>query len=235
MCSLVQDLPTLSYIGFDVSYAALGPDAAAADQELAPQQALAQKVLDLVFSLMYARGSSMSWHTDYWPGLLGLVTSPDPADKQACVDELVKDWQAFTDCAAQKDSLFLKNLVRTSPFRTKPMAEVVDLLPAVGSTMSVADMEDLQRFAEVVWSGFGQSKVVEDANKEVRDKESRDTTNKHLKIAKQWNTLRSMRVLQSHQRQEPDPNPGGVGAPSEVEPFQESHYSVKGHPSVWMA
>eukprot|EP00969_Alexandrium_andersonii_P235837 10411954-Alexandrium_andersonii.AAC.1 len=41
------------------------------------------------------------------------------------------------------------------------------------------------------FSGWGQSKVVEDANKEMREKETKDTNNKTLRSVRQWDAIRS--------------------------------------------
>eukprot|EP00974_Lingulodinium_polyedra_P099587 9645527-Lingulodinium_polyedra.AAC.1 len=145
----------------------------------------------------------MSWHTDSYPGLLALLCTGQAEDSARLVQELCEDYQAFLGLGALVEtSTFHKNLQLMSLFHTRPLSELVDLLPAVGTTLPAGTLEFLQDYSRSMWSGWGQSKVIEDANKEAREKESRDSTSKVLKEVKQWDALRSRGVIVAHGRVE---------------------------------
>eukprot|EP00974_Lingulodinium_polyedra_P046304 4437094-Lingulodinium_polyedra.AAC.1 len=59
-------------------------------------------------------------------------------------------------------------------------------------------MAALQRQARLVFGGFGQTKVIEDCHHWLRDREARDTTNKTVAYANQWDVLRSKGTLEAH-------------------------------------
>eukprot|EP00974_Lingulodinium_polyedra_P054724 5265375-Lingulodinium_polyedra.AAC.1 len=145
----------------------------------------------------------MSWHTDCWPGLVALLCSDKAADKDYCTQQLALDSAALASCKEQsKGSLFLQNLCRMSPLATKPMSEWAELLNPVSQTFAATDRQALEELAKETWSSLGQSKVVEDGNREVRRRESTFTLNKTLAYVQQWDTLRSQGVMESHRRQE---------------------------------
>eukprot|EP00974_Lingulodinium_polyedra_P104425 10108312-Lingulodinium_polyedra.AAC.1 len=93
-------------------------------------------------------------------------------------------------------------------------------------------MAMLRKVADTIFSGWCQSKVVEDGNKVVRDEETRAVTNKSsLKPARQWDTLRSREVIAGHQRQELDPQPGAAEDASQQEAPKvgEGLFTARGH------
>eukprot|EP00974_Lingulodinium_polyedra_P021282 2056334-Lingulodinium_polyedra.AAC.1 len=56
--------------------------------------------------------------------------------------------------------------------------------------------------ANRIWGGWGSSQIVEEGNKELRHREDKDTTNKVLKLTKQWDILRSSKLIARHGREE---------------------------------
>eukprot|EP00974_Lingulodinium_polyedra_P048213 4627644-Lingulodinium_polyedra.AAC.1 len=127
----------------------------------------------------------MGWHSQAWPGLLALLCTGNQEDQELCIATLTADWRAFSKCSSfSGSSLFHANLAKTSQFHTRPMSEVVDLLPAEGATLLPSDLEDLRQVSHNIWSGWGQTRLVEKGNKEVREQESFDSSKKTLSLAK---------------------------------------------------
>eukprot|EP00974_Lingulodinium_polyedra_P023069 2227447-Lingulodinium_polyedra.AAC.2 len=61
--------------------------------------------------------------------------------------------------------------------------------------------------AKELWSGWGHTHMIEDGNRELRNRESHDTNNKVLKVAKQWDVLRSRDLVQAYRRVEVQADP----------------------------
>eukprot|EP00974_Lingulodinium_polyedra_P028264 2727255-Lingulodinium_polyedra.AAC.1 len=146
----------------------------------------------------------MLWHTDSWPGRLGLLCSPDQSLARQCLVSLAKDFQVFLEAAeVAKSDVFLLNLVKQSPFSTTLMREMGEL--ALASPDPANDpglLAVLKSMATSLWKGWGTSALVEHGFKELRDRESRDTTNSVLEKFKQWDVLRSRGVMEADRRQE---------------------------------
>eukprot|EP00974_Lingulodinium_polyedra_P080822 7829488-Lingulodinium_polyedra.AAC.1 len=81
------------------------------------------------------------------------------------------------------------------------MQDVVDQLPVHGDCGPEV-VEELRRYGRLLYTGFGQTKLVEDANGEVRDTEVFTTKNKALRPLRMWHALRSRNILRNHGRQE---------------------------------
>ena len=86
------------------------------------------------------------------------------------------------------------------------MHELGALVSSVADPMSdPALLEPLKSMARRLWLGWGHTKMIEDGNREMRDRETRETTNKSMKILKQWDVLRSRQVLATHGESYMDP------------------------------
>eukprot|EP00974_Lingulodinium_polyedra_P042979 4126517-Lingulodinium_polyedra.AAC.1 len=89
-------------------------------------------------------------------------------------------------------------------------------------------LEKVQGFARCIFQGWAQSKVVEDANRDLRYREAMETNNKLLKQVKQWDVLRSQALLQQHRREEVEALPEDPGLDAKpVVP--KTLFSAKGH------
>eukprot|EP00974_Lingulodinium_polyedra_P043786 4203978-Lingulodinium_polyedra.AAC.1 len=82
------------------------------------------------------------------------------------------------------------------------MQDVIDQLPLVEGAMPPDSLASLKQYARDIWAGCGQSKVVEDGNREVRECEDFDTKNKVLRQLRMWHVLRARKVLDAHRRSE---------------------------------
>ena len=187
----------------DVSFHDVSSTVTVRHPEVAAQDALAQQAMNLVVCLLEARGASMSWHSDSWPGLLALLCSPLQADVDDCLVQLDNDNLALLTCQTKAAaSLFLKNMARMSPLTNAVMSDLCARVLPLGRGMAPADLSYAQSLSRDIWSSWGQSKVVEDGNKVVRDREERDTTKKRLAPGNQWAVLRGKGVIALHGRQE---------------------------------
>ena len=63
----------------------------------------------------------------------------------------------------------------------------------------------LHFFAKGVFSGWGQTKVIEDGLQRVRDKETRDTTNRRMTAARAYRVLHESDVAALHGREDFEP------------------------------
>ena len=61
--------------------------------------------------------------------------------------------------------------------------------------------------ARDLFTGWGQSKVVEDVLNRLRDRETRAVKDKRLGVVNQWNTMRGEEIIKLHRRVELDPAP----------------------------
>eukprot|EP00974_Lingulodinium_polyedra_P002648 248543-Lingulodinium_polyedra.AAC.1 len=191
--ALLMDIPALTHLGFTTDFANLGKKVSSKDPWVQSEDSLAAKALDLVLALVHKRASSMLWHSGSWPGLLALLQSQSKADRVGCLQTLLQDFQVWLECQDYGNSdNFLKSLAKNSPFATTWMNELGKLV--AGSPNLAEDdqlLEDTQKATALVWMGWGQTKVVEDAFQCLRSREDSDSRHKVLKILKQWDVLRS--------------------------------------------
>ena len=74
----LQDLPTLSYLGFHTDFEGLGKKAKAEEPRFYLEETLAGKCLELSLALVGRRLGSMAWHDQSWPGILSIGSGLSP-------------------------------------------------------------------------------------------------------------------------------------------------------------
>eukprot|EP00974_Lingulodinium_polyedra_P058038 5588875-Lingulodinium_polyedra.AAC.1 len=117
----------------------------------------------------------MAWHSSSWPGMLALFASEDVAVQRRALQELEQDWRAFERARSLAPaSPFLLKLVRKSCFSTTVMSEVAEACFSGAEKPEVEVLRDMQGLSRSIFTGWGQTKVVEDAFNRMRDRESRD-------------------------------------------------------------
>ena len=97
------------------------------------------------------------------------MTSSSPKDREAFLDRLLVDfavYQAAQTAAARVPTA--RALVRTSMFNTVLVREVALIATTPTKRTNEAHKEDLVRLATGIFSGWGQTKVVEDMFKVLR-------------------------------------------------------------------
>eukprot|EP00974_Lingulodinium_polyedra_P056085 5393548-Lingulodinium_polyedra.AAC.1 len=159
LAHLLGDLPALHYMGMDTDFATATPAALDRnDPRIVVENKLAQQVAALTTQLLRQRSSSMAWHSASWPGKLALLAHSDRQLREQCLQDLHADWQAWK--AAQesaKSSTFLRKVVQWSPFNTALLKDHVDLAFCQDRPSSQVHTL-LAKYAEALWSGFGQTK-----------------------------------------------------------------------------
>ena len=210
--AVLRDMPTLRSVGFTTDMDRFKRATVDAHEPLlVVEDAFAKQAWNLACHLVRFRFGSMSWHFASWPGQLALFASDSADDRGVVLRTWRADWNAFQAASEHAPvSPFLDQLVRRSPFRTVAMSEVAEYACAEGAPDDEEVTRTLAQFAKNVFSGFGQSKVVEDAFQKARDREGYDVKNRRRELARRWANLGDMGVLRLHERADIDPESRSV-------------------------
>lgn len=206
VCKLLTDLPVLEWVGFQTTRLhRLAKEGEETSRELQDQDGLAKQAFDYVVALLHFRAASMSWHSS-WPGKLPLFGSEAQEDQDGAWTELASDWAAFQRAKELcGSSTFLQKVTKRSPFSCTLMAEVAQLVCSDQTHSQSAKREQLKQQSQALFKGWGQTKVVEDALKELRDVQDRTVTNKRLEAQRQWLVLKGTGTIAAHRREEVEP------------------------------
>eukprot|EP00974_Lingulodinium_polyedra_P044053 4228483-Lingulodinium_polyedra.AAC.1 len=102
-------------------------------------------------------------------------------------------------------SSFHKKLAQRSPFQSVALREVGTLAFDTPDLPKDVKTQQLATMATQVFSGFGQSKVVEDSLNRLRNVEERASKGKVLSLVRQYGILRDESICNLHKRPELDP------------------------------
>ena len=202
ICRLLVDLPTLSYCRFATELRRFSKDTPDIVRELQEQEELADTTFRLVVHLLRFRASSMAWHC-CWPGAAALFTSPDRGEQEEALRLLRLDYSAYcAACEYSGASSFLAKVCKKNAFSTTLMSEMAAFACLTPDAEADVVLPELASHSRLLFTGFGQTKVIEDGIKEVRDRADRDVCNKRLACVHQWKALQDTRVLGKHGREE---------------------------------
>ena len=197
----LQDLTTLRLMGMTDTFGHLkGAMSESTSRQVSLEDELAQTSLRFVCHLLRSRGGSMMVHRN-WPLLLALFISDSDEVKQEGLRLLRQHWADF-----QAVKLFagasrvVATMVGRSPFQCTFAREAAEVAAGGGAEGWV--LWQLSTVARQIFSGFGQTKVVEDGIGKVRDHEDFDVKNKKVSLRAQWSSLREEKVLEMHGRRE---------------------------------
>ena len=73
--------------------------------------------------------------------------------------------------------------------------------PLVGWTWDMI-VERLTDMTKAIYNGWGQTKIVEDTNRVLRDRETRDVNNRRLSMINYWSAMRGGKTIELHERAE---------------------------------
>ena len=225
----LEDTHILGHIGFSVDWARLKKQPPRARALLqADEDSMASEAWALACQNMRHRLNSMAWHSSAWPGKLALFSSPDVDVCETAFEDLRESWEAFKNAKdlSKKDTSLLK-LVSKSWWSTRLLREVAEWCfegPPMPLEENLTMLRDL---AAVVFTGFGQTKVVEDVFNRLRDREERDVRNKKISLRRQWHCAIGEQVLQLHQREEIETPPLESTAGTERDKLGGSTFSYK--------
>ena len=166
------------------------------------QNSLAAHAFNLVASLLQFNIASWAWHSDGWPGMLVLFASDLVADVERAWDTLTTDYKIYLDMKKMaKTVAFFRRCCSMSPFETTLMAEIGQLLHTSAVGDKPALLTWLKEFCTQLFQGWGQTKVIEDNIKVLRDREQRDVCSRVLKVLRQLGIMIDSGGLALHKRE----------------------------------
>eukprot|EP00974_Lingulodinium_polyedra_P081004 7847504-Lingulodinium_polyedra.AAC.1 len=128
------------------------------------------------------------------------------ADQRQGLQCLERAWAVFS--AAKQlaaGSTFLDKLVKKSSFQATAVQEAAALATSPDGPPLAARLQTLHKFSLNLFTGWGQTKVVEDGLKQLREAERAESTNGRLEVIRQWGVLRDREVVGLHKREEIKP------------------------------
>jgi hypothetical protein len=176
-CSKVfRDMSRLATCGFMVEFDApsssqLTPE----DPCVLADDAMARRLSRLAFTVIRHRlRSTVIWHMFAYPGKFALLLSADVQVVASSLTTLRADWAAWQELQ-QHTTPFHKKLKQRSLFRWTFVSETFQLAEQEGWQPTGKLKEQVKRSLH----HFGQTKLVEDANQKLRDRE-RDNASQKL-------------------------------------------------------
>jgi hypothetical protein len=205
-CAILQNVEILDRIGFVVDVHKAQADLTVDSGMVVSQDAMAESALDVVVNLLRERLGSSLWNCGYWPGRLAILLFGTLECEEQCLSELRADILAYREAKEHvKGNLVLQRMLESSCFGTTLMSDVAQLVttPLIHSYEQM--MDKLRNYVRAIYGGWGQTKVVEDTNKVLRDRETRDVTNRRLSCVSYWSAARGGKTIGLHDRTEIEP------------------------------
>ena len=169
--SRLRDLKLLAWIGFDTTFDGdRCSGLALTDATVARDDSLATHAWNLTVELCRGRVASAVWHCAKYPGKLALLTSDDDTTVDRCLRELLADWLAFhASVAAAGQNEFCAMSSMSSCFQQTLVKEVTTLLLDPWTVSNTDRLTKARNIVTTMFSGWGQTKVVEDTVCKLRD------------------------------------------------------------------
>lgn len=162
----------------------------------AQQESLAQTFGLLTDKVLQFRCSSGIWYSCKYPGkLAGLLV---PGMEAAFMQEFKFDVEVY-HTAKKHPSAAVRHLVAHMGFETPFMAWAISFAMTTGFERMPWQLREM---VEKTYSGLGHSRIIEEANKLLRDTETRENPNNTVGFMRMWSTLKSSALLQSEKRDE---------------------------------
>jgi hypothetical protein len=173
------------------------------------QDAVMEGYWKLAWNVIATRASSMSRHTAGFPCMLAGLLHPEEAKANTTWQTFKELVEAF-EVAGTKTQEKTCQIVASSPLGSTVMQFAVKFAKA-GQWERVTGQ--LMQLLEALFKGFGQTKVVEDSIKELRDKEQRVAPSKQLAHFMEWQTCVDAKLLEKYGRDEVEAS--GASLPSD--------------------
>ena len=161
---LLYNLQVLAQIGFTTEFGSVPKGATTFDPMVQAETANAMTMVDLLCSIAFNRISSMLHHSRGLPRYLTLLASPDSDIFRKALQTLVRDYYIYNIALEKaKASTFIAQLVKTSPFQARFVREIAIMATLQHPRISPSDRKErLQQYLYYVFTGWGQTNVVED-------------------------------------------------------------------------
>jgi len=228
--SVFMNMPLLQSMGFITDFGrGLPPKLTVVSELVQAQTSNAFYMLDLFCGVAFHRITSMMWHSHCWPGLLANLASNNDEVFDATATQLVRDFRIYLDIVDQGKSCntFTMKLIKGSPFKLRIVFEItITLLAPLCSIGWESKRTAVRKYVQLLFSGWGQTKICEDAFKHLRERESMDTLTGVKGTMSYYANLVNMGAITLHHRQDITPAVDelyATGKPSEM--FVSKHHS----------
>lgn len=139
----------------------------------------------LVLGVVQTRSSSMIRNSCGFPGIFAGLLHQDH-EKVQCTLQHLRELQTVFDAAKGRSETTTKKIVKSCPLGTTAVRWAMKFAAAGGWSRVT---EQLESFIRAMFRCPGHTKLVEDANRVLRDRESRDNPNKSLTHFTEWQSL----------------------------------------------
>jgi len=204
----LQQLDLMERAGFTVSFTSAHNRLSLKSADVALEDSLASSLGKLVFNIISERSGSMIWHTSFYPGRMAGIFKEESAD-----DIVAELRQCTVACRAAQDSQVTsaKKIARQCPLSTTFMRWCIAIAEEAGWVCT----GKLKSFVGMVFQGITQTRIVEETNQRLRDKEKRDSSSKELQHLKMWETPVHHKMLEKYAFTEVKARPQSCRPPSE--------------------
>ena len=214
--------------------------------EVETQDDLAAQLMELFVHTCFARVSSMMHHSHSYPGLCCLCASEpirtEPLLGNQVFDYVVqtlrRDCRIWLDITQDIDSVptAIRKLVNSSPFQMRYVREMAVCLTIQICKMSNEHWQVVVRiYARYCWSGWGQTKICEDAFKMCRQREDLDSLNGIRIVPAYLSAMSQMGAIKLHDRREvfpSDDEPKLEGASKDIFISKNHEPSIPNHMAI---
>eukprot|EP00971_Amphidinium_carterae_P327318 6458613-Amphidinium_carterae.1 len=200
MASTGGDKAALEHVGFlpDFKSKSLPDHVMAAMVE--DQDNLMKVYWRLTYSVMKCRASSMIRHTNGFPQCLAGLLHEDPEKVLQSMAMLRSMAEAYEEAVEMSDGK-ISALVKRCPMNLSVMRLATKLARAGGWKVVTPQLRDLLR---ALFHALGQTKLIEDSLKNLREKETRFSNNKGLCHFTEWHSTTAAGLLTQYHRHEVD-------------------------------
>lgn len=228
---VASNLVELERLGLDVDFSAkqhigLEPQSV----QVSIQDNVMASYWRLVLGVLSVRSGSMVRHTCGFPCSLAGLLHADPEKSQASWSQFKLLVESF-EAASQRSEALVAKAVRESTLQGTTMKWAVKFAEGGKWSQITSQMQEL---LHCLFRGLGQTKIVEDSIKDLRDKETRVAPSKQLAHFMEWQSTIDAKVLQAYDRNEVQvgtavPLPAGFTADNI---FQARHAADGNHDSM---
>ena len=229
--TVLLNLAKLSSMGFVTDFGSGLPAGATVTSDIVQSQsAHAYTLVELWSNTTYHRLTSMMWHSHSWFGLLALLGSDVEEDYTRGVFMFQCDYAACeASLEKQRGSSFIGKLNKSSVFRYRMIKEIACIL-TLETGLPIPDVRaKVRHYIQLVFTGWGQTKICEDTFKELRYREKLDTLNLRRSPTAIYAAMHDMGTIGLHKRNDieiPEMQPAAEGN-------HKTTFSCSGHePSI---
>lgn len=197
MLATARDVPGLRRCGIMVDFSAGQRKAMKVDSpEVALEDHKFKQYWNLVFSLMRSRSASMLRHIWGVPELLAGLHHKDERLRKHTFAKFQKIVEAYNTAKGRGEQIIV-DMTKRSPLGTTAMRWATIFAEAGKFETITTQMQEL---LDAIWKSLNQTIIIENANKELRDKETRSSVSKAYCKYDKWAAPIDAKLFASFQR-----------------------------------